>query len=269
MPITSLDGVISGALPPIWFAKGVTPTLVAGKPQSLWGLAGNPGAGGYDNTLAGAALSSSSSMVDGQIPYTDPVNDSYLAQFQGQVTQPGMLLLCDRLWHNGGFTITSNGSQTVNSVAFPARDNNGSSNGEGVILGLEISAAAGAASPTITVGYTNSANTAGRTAVNSFPTANSPAAGSFFPIGLQSGDRGVRSVQSLQLSASWLSGTMRLVAYRVISALEITGNNIANSVDAVTGGFPKLFNGTVPFLIFIPSTTTASYVSGRVVYTQD
>jgi len=269
MSITTLDGVIAGAKPPVWFAKAITPTLVAGKPQSLWGLGGNPGAGAFSGSLAGAALSSSGGLVAGQLPYSDPSNNSYLSLFSAMATQAGMLLLCDRLWHNGGFTITSNTSQTVNSVAFPARDNNGSANGEGVLLGLEISSGAGAAAPTITVSYTNSDNTAGRTALNSFATANSPAAGSFFPIGLQATDKGVRSVQSLTLSASWLSGTMNLVAYRVLAAIELIGANIPNAIDAVTGGFPKLHNGTVPFLIFIPNTTTASYVNGRVVYSQD
>jgi len=269
MAITTLDGVLAGVQWPRYFAKAITPTLVAGRPQSLWGLGGNPGAGSFDTTLAGVALSSSSSNVNGQIPFTDPVSgNSYLARFQGAATQAGTLLLCDRLWHNGGFTITLNTAQTVNSATWPARDVAGATSGNGVLLGLEISAAAGAAAPTITVSYTNQAGTASRTATNSFATANSPAAGSFFPIGLQAGDTGVRSVQSLTLSASWVSGTMNLVAYRVLAALELTAGFVPNAIDAVTAGFPRLYNGTVPFLIFIPNTTTASYVSGQVIWTQ-
>jgi hypothetical protein len=172
------------------------------------------------------------------------------------------------LWHNGGFTITAATSQTVTSAAFPARDINGSTNGDGVLLGLEVSAACGAAAPTITIGYTNSGGTASHTATNSFATANSPAAGSFFPIGLQAGDIGVRSVQNLTLSVSWVSGTINLVAYRVLAALELLNNATPNAIDAVTSGFPRMFNGSVPFLIFIPNTTTASNVSGQIVWTQ-
>lgn len=270
MPITSLDGALIGSQWPRFFGKAVTPTLVAGRPQSLWALAGNPGAGAFDTTLAGVALSSTSAQVNGQIDFRDPAGgiNTHLGRFQGAASQAGVLILADRLWHNGGFTITSNTSQTVNSAAFPARDNNGTTNGEGVLLGLEISAAAGAAAPTITVGYTNSANVASRTATNAFPTANSPTAGAFFPIGLQAGDIGVRSVQTLQLSASWVSGTMNLVAYRPLVALELTAAFVPNAVDALTSGFPRLFNGSVPFLIFIPSTTTASNVSGQVIWTQ-
>ena len=269
MAITTLDGALAGMQAPRWIAKAVTPTLVAGRPQSLWGLGGSPGAGAFDTTLNGVALSSSSANVAGQIPHTDPVSgNAHLGRLSGMGGVGGLLLLCDRLWHNGGYTITATTAQNSTTPAWNARDAAGSANGDGVLLGLEISAAAGAAAPTITVGYTNEAGTAARSAVNSVATANSPAAGSFFPIGLQAGDKGVRSVQSLTLSVSWVSGTMNLVAYRVLAALELSVGNVPAAVDALTGGFPRLYNGVVPFLIFIPSTTTASNVSGTYTETQ-
>ena len=266
MAITTLDGAIAGMQWPRYFAKAVTPTMVAGRPQSLWGIGGNPGAGTFDTTLNGVTLTSS---VNGQIPFTNPASgNSYLARLQGSATIAGTLLLCDRLWHNGGYTITATTAQTSTTPTWPARDANGATNGDGVLLGLEISAAAGAAAPTITVSYTNQAGTASRTATNSFATAASPTAGAFYPIGLQSGDTGVRSVQSLTLSVSWVSGTMNLVAYRVLAALELTAAHTPNAIDAITAGFPRIYDGTVPFLVFIPSTTTATNVSGQVVWTQ-
>lgn len=269
MAITTFDGALAGAQWPRFFGKAVTPTLVAGKPQSLWGLAGSPGAGAFDTTLNGVTLSGSSSNVNGQIPFTDPVSGStYLSRFSGAATQAGVLILADRLWHNGGYTITSTGAQNSTTPTWPSRDAAGATNGDGVLLGLEISAAAGAAAPTITIAYTNQAGTGSRSATNWFATANSPAAGSFFPIGLQAGDTGVRSVQSLTLNTSWLSGTMNLVAYRPLAFLELPGGFVPNAIDAISAGFPKLYNGTVPFLIFVPNTTTASNVSGSVVWTQ-
>ena len=269
MAITTLDEVLAGAQWPRYFAKAITPTLVAGKPQSLWGLAGNPGAGAFDTTLIGVALSSSSAQVNGQIPFTDPGSgNTYLSRLQAAATIGGTLLLCDRLWHNGGFTITLATAQTVNSAAFPARDVNGAVSGAGVLVGLEVSAACGAAAPTLTLGYTNSAGSSGKTATNTFATANSPAAGSFFPFGLAAGDQGIQSIQSLTLSVSWVSGTINLVAYRVLAALELPSNLTPNAIDALTSGFPRMFNGTVPFLIFIPNATTASNISGQVIWSQ-
>jgi len=171
-------------------------------------------------------------------------------------------MLCDRLWHNGGYTITSTSAQNSTTPTWPARDVAGSTNGDGVLLALEVSAATGAGTPTITVGYTNSADTASRTGTNILATSASAIAGSTYLIGLQAGDTGVRSVQSLTLSATWTSGTINLVAYRVLSMLEVFGGNAGYALDALTGGFPRLYNGVVPYLMFYPSTTTTSTVTG-------
>lgn len=265
MAITTIDGVLAGMQPGREFMKVATPTLVTGRPHSLFYLAGLPGAAVAPTPgLAGEALTS----YAGQLPFVNPsAGNAYLARLQGSATIAGQLLLCDRLWHNSGFTITSNSPQTVNSVAFPARDASGSTDGDGVLLGVEISAATGAGTPTITVGYTNSDNTGTRTATNILATVASSAIGAFYPIGLQAGDSGVRSVQTLTLSATWTSGTMHLVAYRVLARLDLPSAQTANAIDAVTGGFPKAWNDTVPFLIFIPSTTTASVVGGHIVWT--
>lgn len=267
MAITTIDGAVAGMQPPRQFAKAVTPTLVAGRPQSLWGLAGNPGAGSFDTTLNGVTLTGNA--VNGQIARSDPGSgNAYLARLQAQATIAGTLMLCDRLWHNGGYTITATTAQNSTTPTWPARDINGATSGVGVYLGLEISAAAGAAAPTITIAYTNSSGTASRSATNLDATANSPTAGAFYRIGLQAGDVGVQSVQSLTLNASWVSGTMNLVAYRVLASLELTTGNVGNAIDVLTGGMPRIYNGTVPFLIFIPSTTTASNISGVYVETQ-
>jgi hypothetical protein len=136
------------------------------------------------------------------------------------------------------------------------------------MLALEISSAAGAATPTVTVSYTNSAGTAGRTATNVIATTASPVAGTTYFIALQAGDVGVRSVQSVTLSASWISGTMNLVAYRLLASLEIPQANVTAAIDAVTSGMPRIYNGAVPYLVFVPSTTTAVTVSGTYVETQ-
>ena len=44
MAITTLDGALAGMKPPQTFAKAPTGTLVAGRPVSLFYLAGMPGA---------------------------------------------------------------------------------------------------------------------------------------------------------------------------------------------------------------------------------
>jgi len=269
MAITDLNGVVAGMRPPMMIAKAVTATLVAGRPASLWSLAGSPGAGAFDTTLNGVVLSSTSALVNGQIPHYDPVSgNAHLARFTGAATQAGMLLLLDRLWHNGGYTITSTAAQNSTTPTWPSRcptsgtDDTPATTGHSVLLAVEVSAATGAGTPTITISYTNQAGTAGRTATNIIATVATSAIGATYFIGLQAGDTGVRSVQSLTLSATWTSGTINLVAYRILEQLELPGNFIPNAIDFVTGAGPRIYNGTVPWLVFVPNTTTATTVIG-------
>jgi len=276
MAISTLDGVLAGFQPPRPFAKAVTPTLVAGRPHSLWYLAGNPGAGLSPATTAGGvSLSSSSSPVNGQIYHADPVSgNAYLARFRAGATQPGTLLLCDRLMHVGGnsggtaISVTTTTAQTINTGALPSRDVAGSANGDGVNWALEVITATGAGAATPSIGYTNSAGTASRTASLVDTYVASSAIGAFYRFGMQAGDTGIKTVETLTLNTSMTSGTIALVAYRVLVELELTGAFVGNAVDALTSGFPRLYNGCVPFLVFIPNTTTASTISGSYVETQ-
>jgi hypothetical protein len=266
--ITTLDGIFAGLRPPIEFAKSVTATLVAGRPASLWSLGGMPGAGSFDTTLNGVTLSSSSTIPNGAIPHYDPASgNAYLAYLDAMANQAGRLLVLDRIWHNGGYTITSTSAQNSTTPAWPNRnptsgtDDTATNTGLGVMLALEISAATGAGTPTITVSYTNQAGTSGRTATNIIATVASSAIGATYFIGLQAGDTGVRSVQSVTLSATWTSGTMNLVAYRKLASIPLQAQ-IPNQADALTGLGTRIYNGTVPWLVFVPNTTTASVITG-------
>lgn len=181
----------------------------------------------------------------------------------------GTLILADRLWHNGGYTITSNTAQNSTTPTWPARDIAGATSGDGVLLGVEISSSTGIATPTITATYTNSSGAGSKTGTNIVATGTSAPSGSFFPIGLQAGDTGVQSLQSITLSTSWLSGTMNLVAYREIARLEMKIPQKTYSLDAFTGGMPQMYNGSVPFLIFIPNidVVATTTLQGQVNYT--
>lgn len=268
MAITTVDGVIGGFKPAQFIWKEASGTLVAGRTYTPFYAGGIPSAAVAPTPgISGAALTS----YAGQIPFTNPSagQNTYLARFVAfPANQTGTIMLADRLWHNSGITITSTTAQTVNSVAFPARDNNGSTNGEGVFLMVEVSTATGAGTPTITVGYTNSDGTSGRTGTNVYATNATSAIGTVYPIGLQSGDKGVQSVQSITLSATWTSGTIHLVAYRQLVIVNSTAAGVAGVVDALTSGLPRMYDNTVPFLMYTPTTTTSTFISGSMTVTQ-
>jgi hypothetical protein len=266
MAITTVDLALAGMRPPEFFAKALSGTLVAGRPFTPFYAAGVPGAAAAPAPgLAGAALTS----YAGQLAVPAASGNTHLGRLSGVASaQGGVLLLCDRLWHNSGITITQTTAHTVNSVAWPARDSAGSINGDKVLIGVEVSAATGAGTPTLTIGYTNSAGTAGRSATNVDAAVATSAVGTFYRLGLQAGDTGVRSVQTFTLSATWTSGTIHLVAYRVLAALELSAAGIANAVDALTSGLPRMYDNTVPFLLFIPQTTTTTQLTGLLTCTQ-
>lgn len=262
--ITTIDGALAGMRPPEAFLK-VGAATVAGRWYSPFYVAGRPGAATAPTPgLGGAALTT----YTGQIPFTNPgAGNSYIARYAGRANVTGTLCVCDRLWHNSGFTVTSTGSQTINSVAWPARDSDGSTNGANILIGAEVSTVMGAGTPTWTMGYTNSAGTAGRSIVTAAQTATM-AVGSFIIIQLAAGDVGVRSVQTWQQSASMTSGVYHLVAFRFIGCVELPVANVGNAIDAVTSGFPRLYDNTVPFLIWLPSSTTAPLITGELIVTQ-
>lgn len=266
MAITTLDGVLAGMQYPRSFVKATVATSPAGRQVSLFYQAGFPGAAVAPTPgVAGAALTS----YAGQIPFSNPVSgNSYLARLQASVNNAGTLILADRLWHNSGLSMTSTSPQTVNSVAWPARDALGTTNGNQVLIGVEISTVAGTGTPTLSMSYTNDAGTAGKTGTAILTGGTATTLGSFYLMGLDAGDTGVRSVESFTLSATWTSGAMHLVAFREIARIDIAATNLSSSIDALTGGFPRLFDNTVPFLMFLPSASSGAIASGQMIVTQ-
>ena len=266
MAITTLDGALAGMTPARYFAKAASGTLVAGRPMNLNYLAGIPGAMAAPAPgLAGAALTS----YAGQIPIPAASGNTHVAKFSGvSSAQGGMLLLCDRLWHNSGLVVTTTTAQTVNSAAWPARDINGSTNGVGVMVGLEISSATGAGAATPTISYTDESGNAGSTGSMQVTYAASSITGTFYPFTLATGDTGVRSIQTCTLGVSMTSGSISLVAYRVLASLELSAAGLPNAIDALTGGLPRCYDTSVPFLLYVPQTTTTTLTTGTVVFTQ-
>lgn len=266
MAITTLDGAIAGMRPIEFYSKAVTGTIVAGRPFSPFYLAGIPGAAVAPTPgAAGAGLTT----YAGQIPVPAASGNTHLARFSLVSSgQAGVGLLCDRLWHNSGIVVTTTTAQTINSVAWPARDDNGATSGAGVYIGLEVSTATGAGASTVSISYTNSQGTAGRTGTANPVYAASSVAGSFYIFTLQAGDTGVRSVQTFTSTVSMTSGVVHLVAFRVIAQVELATAGVAGVIDPVTGGLAREYDNTVPFVVYIPQTTTTTQLTGSVIHTQ-
>lgn len=260
MAIIDQNGILAGALPPYSLNKN-GPATVVGRFMSLFYSAGMPGAAVAPTPgISGAALTT----YAGQIPFTNPASgETRLTLAACAANVAGTLFIFDRLWHNSGISATLTTAQTINSVAWPARDRNGSTNGDGIQMALEVSGVMGAGTPTCTLSYTDSAGNAGNTSVSpALPSAMT--AGSMILLPLAAGDVGVRSVQTLQWSATMISGTIHLVAVRQLAMIPVLAGGLMGALNALQMGFPKLYDNTVPFLVWLPATTTAPTIFGMI-----
>ena len=244
-----------------WQKSTFTTTAhTAGLWYSLFRGGGNPPADtilGTGTNLAFQALTDATTSATG-IPHGGNVSGfkhlvSAAAQTAAATTAPCVLMLVDLLGFYPITTVTTTGAQTLNNTVTLPRYTDGA----GVQAFLTPSTVMGAATPNLSIGYTNSAGTAARATPATLPIGNTAAAvtsivysgtgsGKFGPfIPLQAGDAGIRSVQSVNLSASYVSGVLNLVLCRPLLTLPITTLGVTAERDLVNQfmSMPKIFDG--------------------------
>lgn len=198
------------------------------------------------------------------------IGANFLTELQMGASLNHSHLFFDILWVNSGLVITTTTAQLIVSPVLPARDINGTTNGEGCMIGILCTAAVGlaAVASNAVVSYTNSDGTVGRTAtltaiVGSQAPAT-PVIGTVVWFNLAAGDKGVRSIQSITLGTSWVSGTISLFIARDIATM---GTTIPNVMAQKIIGSPgiRLYNGSCVLHCILASAATATFFSGELV----
>jgi hypothetical protein len=268
--ITSMDTLVNAMIryPTVW-GKDTASNKAAGVGHTPWYGTGIIGAGAAPSGgLNGATFSATTT---GQIasPAAVAGATSYLANWSAtQSAGVGGLWLIDRQWGNVP-VVTITGAQAVTSPTWVARDTSASTNGAGVFLALEVSSTTGnlGAITNTTVSYTNSAGTAGRTATcASFPITATT--GTWVPMSLQAGDLGVRSVQSITLGTSYVSGAVHLVSWRFLNALSTPNVNTTYTKTFTGTNLAAVWDSSVLQLVYWPTGTTVGAVAGELWYAQ-
>lgn len=219
---------------------------------------GTPGVNGDAvscNTTADATIAGA--------PYLpDPATGNYYltAMTAGQ-SVASMAMLIDVIWYNTGLTVTTTTAQTVTLPTLPARDADGSTNGEGWQAAILVTTATTNASAVTntTLSYTDSEGNAGNTAtMSSFPAT--AVAGAFIPFQLAAGDRGIRNIASVTLGTSYVTGAISLVLYRPIAYVSSPLANIGGTLNVVNSAPTgvKLWNGTCLAPGYLAGATTAN-----------
>jgi hypothetical protein len=264
MAITTLDQLAAAAKYQLPFYTASV-TTVAGVPYSLWlangivpAVRAAPGAA----AVPGKVLAGFGTWPDA----TSPVK-TYLNTVMLQGVNTGMLHVYDRLSHMGGLSGTSTAAQTVNTAAItrggPAEDTTGK-NVEGF---LEWYSATGGTGATATVSWTDDGGTSGRSTAITL-AATRPA--SFLaPISLVTGTTGIRSVQTVTLSASTgTAGNFGVTLARRICSIPITAANVGTILDPITSGLIPIDNDACLWFVYQSSTTSSGILSGLITLAQ-
>lgn len=252
---------------------------------SLFRGTGNPPADtilGTGTNLAFQALTDATANATG-IPHGGNVGGgtgykhllNAAAQTAAATTAPCVLMLVDLLGFYPITTCTLTTAQALNNTVTLPRY----ADGAGVQAFITPSTVMGAGAPNITLTYTNSANVASRVTPATLPSGLTAApvtsivysgtgAGKYGPfVPLVGGDAGIRSVQSIQLSATYTSGVLNLVLCKPLCTLPITTLGVTCERDLVNQfmSMPKIFDGAcLSFLMLAgQATPVASALSGH------
>jgi hypothetical protein len=268
----ALTSTVSGVSVP--FGKTGTASDAAAYWYGYWKDTGVLGAWAPGSPgLAGRATDGTDAANDaGCIYFTDAGAGKarYLTEVCLDATIASSYSLWDVLWVNSGLSVTTTTGQTINSVTLPARDLNGSTNGEGVYIGIYAVAALGNAGvvSNSTVTYTNSAGTGSRTATLSatvpqnFPAT--PVIGTVVWFDLQAGDTGVRSIQTVTLNTTLTSGTASVFMARKLVDIPVSVVNTTFCRQINNGLGVRLYDNSCILPFARTSATTATVINGSV-----
>lgn len=255
MPIANQDQLIQalpGQVKP--FLKASATSKGAGLFHSLWKVASLPTAGASPATGAGAAPTDATA---GAFVFADPTGGqfTYLARFSATMAVIGTLMLVDRLVHTSGLNGTLTTVQTINSTAITRPD----ALGADTELWLEWYTATGSTAVTATVIYVDQSGASQTTTVS---IAASPVAGQMIPVPLVSGGTGVRSVTSVQLSASTLTaGDFGITIIRRVVEATVMLANTGVVLDFAGTGMPRIYDGAcLAFMVLCSAATTGQVV---------
>lgn len=272
-----------------------TTAQVAGEWYDLYPGTGTPGADGFTPTSYGngtnlafqplVAGSGTVGIPTGGDVSPDTKHIINAAAFSaGATTMPCIFMLIDILGYYPITTVTTSGGagQTLNNTqVFPQRYNTTADGASGHGLRCFVVASPGsattpmgAATPNISIIYTNSLGVTGRTTPLTLPVGKTAApkghivysgvaaAGKYGPfMPLAAGDQGIKSIENFKLSSSYLSGVLNLVVCRPLLTLPMTTVGVAAERDLVNQlpSLPRVYDGSVlSWLMYAGAATPAN-----------
>ena len=260
--VNALSALVQGLDAP--FRKEGTAVEAAGVWHSLWRVGPYPSAGGDGAAGSGTpgAGGTALDLADGTLAKwadQDP-DQKHLLAWDVRATVACNVVLFDRLVSVSGITLVGTGDKNVNSVALPRY-----TDGLGVQAFLEITTQTATSAAVGTANYTDQDGNTG----NSSPAYTLPAVATnvdtLIPIGLASGDYGVKSVEKINLTTAPSAGACNLVLAKELARIPLLANQ-TNTRDFLTQimAMPRIYDGATLMLAMIATTTTATSVDGHI-----
>ena len=259
----------------IQFMKTTTASDAAGYRYCSSKDAGFPGAWSPGTPGINGRICDGTQAADyGCIPIGNPaVGANYLTAVELASSVNHTHDFFDVLWVNTGIAVATTTAQAIVTPTLPARDLNGTTNGEGCMIGMLTTTANtnSAVIASTTVSYTNSKGVSGRTATLTAIAGSqipaTPVIGTMVWFNLQAGDTGVRSIQSITLGTSLAAGAVSLMITRDIVTIGTSIPNVSVPKSIASPGI-RIYNGTCLLHNMLTSATTATFVSGSIVVTE-
>lgn len=240
-----------------------TTAAVGGEWHCLARGGGNPAADTIYNTgtnLAFQATSDSTSGSGGILhggdvsPATKHIVNAS-AFTASATTAPCVLMLIDLLGFYRVTSVTTTGNQATNNAVTLPRYTTGA--GVQAFAWVSNATPMGAATPSLSITYTNSAGVGSRTTPATLPICKTAApnglimysgtgAGKYGPfIPLASGDSGIRSIDQINLSASYVSGEFSVGLCKPLLIMPITTLGVACERDLLNQvpSLPRIYDG--------------------------
>jgi hypothetical protein len=242
-------------------------TTAANRPMSYWTATPNaataPGAAAACNANTTGALLQEPKL-------TSLTNSFFLTQAEISIATTAFtsLMLVDRLSHQSGLSGTSTATQTTN---LPTAALTRYTSGEGVMAALEIYTAIGSTASTVTISYTNQAGVSGRTSKPAvIGGASDNTASRFIIIPLQDDDTGIRSVESVTLSATTATaGNFGVTLFKPLMILpnfsfvaEQVQPRTLNTLIGGCGCCPEIMDDACLQLLGLSNSTVVGVVTG-------
>jgi len=165
--------------------------------------------------------------------------------------------------------ITSTGTGTHTISRLLPRHTNGA--GVQAVIFNPAATALGAATPNLSLGYTNSAQTASRATPTVLPVGKTAAsnslvlysgasgAGKFnYTVPLAAGDAGIAEINTIQNSTSYVSGTYTVAMVKEITRvpLNVLGQAAERNLQFDYPSLPRIYDGAALYWMYMSSTTT-------------